>query len=189
MPTPKMTPGPTPKSTNFTYSFYAASLINASTVSLNRTGYDFYVNGTWAVYNVTFTYYGQQFKQCKENVTVVAQKAIGDLAVPSAVSIAGLNFTVSIAGFDEVKGSVWRLDIYHRVIPEWNLEGDITGPNGRPQGEVTFYDLVAVARHIGETPGCGQGSCSLQEVEQYDVNFDFQVNVYSLVTVANEMGP
>jgi hypothetical protein len=182
MPTPKITPGPTPKSTNFTYSFYAASLINASTVSLNYTGYEFYVSGTWKVYNVTFTYYGQQFKQFKENVTVVAQNATGDLAVSS------LNFTVSIAGFDKVNGSVWRLDIYHATVPEWNLEGDVTGPNGLPQGKVTLYDLVAVAKHIGETPGCGQGSCNLQEVEQYDVNFDFQVDVYSLVTVASEMG-
>ena len=184
MPTPKITPGPTPKSTNFTYSFYAAGLINASTVSLNHTGYDFYVNGTWKVYNVTFTYSGQHFDECKENVTVVAQNATGDLAVSSH------NFTVSIKGFNDVNGSVWLLKIYHSTIPEWNLEGDITGPNGRPQGKVDLYDLVAVAKHIGETPGLQQGSYAnnMQEVEQYDVNFDFQINIYSLVTVASEMG-
>jgi hypothetical protein len=134
------------------------------------------------VYNVTFTYYGQQFKQYKESTTVIAQNVTGDLAVSS------LNFTVSIAGFNDVTGSVWRLDIYHMVIPEWNLEGDVSGPNGVPDGKVDLYDLVAVAKNIGETPGFGQGSFNLQQVERYDVNFDFQVDVYSLVTVASEMG-
>jgi hypothetical protein len=182
MPTRSSTPGPTPKSTNFTYSFYHACLINASIVAVNYTGYEFYVYGLWTVYNVTFTYYGQQFNQCRENVTVVRQNATGDLAV------SGVNFTVSISGFNDVKGLVWRLDIWHRTIPEWNLAGDVSGPNGQPDGVVNIYDLVAVARHIGETPGFGQGSCNLQQVEQYDVNFDFQVNVYSLVTVASEIG-
>jgi hypothetical protein len=182
MPTPKVTPGSTPKSTNYNYSFYHASLINASIVSLNYNNYEFYVKGNWTVYNVTFTYYGQQFNQYKESVTVIAQNVTGYLAVSS------LNFTVSITGFNEVKGSVWRLDIYHRAIPEWNLEGDVTGPNGLPQGKVDIYDLVAIAQHIGETPGCGQGSYNLQQVERYDVNFDFQINVYSLVTVASEIG-
>jgi hypothetical protein len=134
------------------------------------------------VYNVTFTYYGQQFNDWKENVTVVAQNATGDLAV------SGLNFTVSLAGFNDIQGSVWRLDIYHRAIPEWNLDGDVSGPNGVPDGKVDIYDLVAVARHIGETPGFGRGSDNLQNVERYDVNFDFQVDVYSLVTVASEIG-
>jgi hypothetical protein len=182
MPTPKISPGPTPKSTNFTYSFYHASLTNASIVSLNHTGYDFYVQGLWTVYNVTFTYYGQRYDDCRENATVVATNATGDLAVSS------LNFTVSIKGFNDITGSVWRLDIYHRAIPEWNLEGDVSGPNGVPDGKVDLYDLVAVAKNIGETPGFGQGSYSLQQVERYDVNFDFQVDVYSLVTVASEMG-
>jgi hypothetical protein len=182
MPTPKIAPGPTPKSTNFTYSFYHASLINASIVAVNYIGYDFYVYGWWTVYNVTFTYYGQQFCQYKESATVVAQNVTGNLAVSS------LNFTVSIAGFNEVKGSIWRLDIYHRIIPEWNLEGDVTGPNGLPQGKVDIYDLVAIARRIGDTPGCGQGSFNLQEVEQYDVNFDCQINIYTLVTIASEIG-
>jgi hypothetical protein len=144
---------------------------------VNYTGYNFYVYGWWTVYNVTFTYYGQQFCQSKESVTVVAQNVTGDLAVSS------LNFTVSITGFNEVNGSVWRLKIYRSIIPEWNLEGDVTG-----QGTVNLYDLVAIARNIGETPGCGQGSCSLQQVEQYDVNFDCQINIYSLVTVASEIG-
>jgi len=177
MPTPSSTPGPTTKSTNYTYSFYHATLTNASIVAVNYTGYNFYVNGTWTVYNVTFNYYGQQFCQYKESVTMVAQNVTGDLMVSS------LNFTASITGFNEVKGPVLRLDIYRGTIPEWNREGDVTG-----QGQVNIYDLVAIAQHIGETPGCGQGSCSLQQVEQYDVNFDCQINIYSLVTVASEIG-
>jgi len=183
MPSPQLTPGPTPPSTNFTYSFYHAMLINASIVALNYTGYDFYVQGLWTVYNVTFTYSGQHFNDCRENVTVVRTNATGKLMV------SGPNFTVSIAGFNDLTGPVWRLDIWHVSIATWCLDGDVSGPNGVPDGKVDIYDLVAVARHIGETPGFGQGSCNLQQVEQYDVNFDFQVNVYSLVTVAAEIGP
>jgi hypothetical protein len=108
---------------------------------------------------------------------VVAPNVTGNLAA------SGFNFTVSLTGFNEVKGSVLRLDIYSRAIPEWNLEGDVAG-----QGTVDLYDLVAIAHHVGETPGCGQGLYSLQQVEQYDVNFDCQVNIYSLVTVASEIG-
>jgi hypothetical protein len=182
MPTPSSTPGRTPKSTNFTFSFYHACLINASIVAVNHTGYNFYVYGLWTVYNVTFTYTGQHFDQCRENVTVAAQNVTGDLAV------SGDNFTVSITGFYNIVGSAWRLDIYQRTVPEWNLEGDVSGPNGRPDGVVNIYDLVAVAKNIGETPGMGQGTYNLQQVEQFDVNFGCQVNVYSLVTVASEIG-
>jgi len=184
MPMPPITPGrSTPLSTNFTYSFYHAMLISASKVAVNYTGYEFYVNGTWTVENVTFTYSGQHFDDCRQNVTVVKTNATGQLMV------SGVNFTVSIAGFNDLTGPVWRLDIWHVSIAAWCLDGDVSGPNGVPDGKVDIYDLVAVARHIGETPGFGQGSCNLQQVEQYDVNYDFQVNVYSLVTVAAEIGP
>jgi hypothetical protein len=185
MPRPNVTntPGHVPESSNFTYSFYYANLINTSIVSVNKTGYDLYVKGLWRVYNVTFIYSGQHFEhQEKENVTLVIQNATGELKVSA------LNFTISIAGFEDVKGLVWRLDIWHRAIPEWSLEGDVSGPNGQPDGKVDIFDLVAVAKHIGETPGLGQGSHDVQEVERYDVNSDFQIDVYSLVTVANEIG-
>jgi hypothetical protein len=183
MPMPKFTPGSWPELTNVTYSFYHASLINASIVAVNYTGYDFYVKGLWTVCNVTFIYSGEKFEHCEETTTVVRQNATGELKVSP------LNFTVSLAGFNDVKGLVWRLDIWHWTILEWNLDGDVSGPNnGQPDGKVDIWDLVAVAKHIGMTPGFGQGIHDLQDVEQYDVNFDCHVDVYSLVTVANEIG-
>jgi hypothetical protein len=161
---------------NFTYSFYHASLISTTKAALNYSGYDFYVNGTWTVYNVTFTYSAPpRFDQCKESVTVVKQNATGTLEVSGGWK----NFTVSITGFYDVKGLITLAVISHKRI----LDGDFTG-----KGYVNIFDLVAVAKHIGETPGLGQGSCNLQEVEQYDVNFDCQINVYSLVTIASEIG-
>jgi hypothetical protein len=177
MPKPSIKPGPTPKSTNFTYSFYAASLINTTVAALNHTGYDFYVSGLWTVYNVTFTYSGQRFDHCNESVTVVKQNATGDLAVSGPIS--DLNFTVSIASFNDVNGSVQRMVISHRRI----LDGDFTG-----KGYVDIFDLVTLAHHIGETPGFGQGLDNLRDVETYDLNFDFHIDIYTLVTVANEIG-
>jgi hypothetical protein len=185
MPRPNVTitPDHGPESTNFTYSFYHANLINATIVSVNKTGYNFYVEGLWRIYNITFIYTGQHFDHAAPpNATLVKQNATGELKV------SGLNFTISIAGFNDVKGFVCRLDIWHRAIPEWNLDGDVSGPNGQPDGKVDIFDLVAVAKHIGETPGLGRGSHDLQEVERYDVNSDFQIDVYTLVTVANEIG-
>jgi len=175
MPKPIITPGPTPKSTNFTYSFYAASLINTTTVAMNYTGFDFYVSGLWTVYNVTFTYSGPSFRQCKENMTVAKQNATGTLEVSGGWK----NFVVSITGFSDVNGLVQRAIISHRRI----MDGDFTG-----KGYVNIFDLVAVAKHMGDTPGMGQGLMGLQEVETYDLNFNFQIDVYTLVTVANEIG-
>jgi hypothetical protein len=180
MPIPKLTPVILPESTNFTYSFYHASLINTTKAALNYSGYDFYVQGLWTVCNVTFTYSGQKFEHCEETTTVVRQNTTGDLKVYGVWK----NFTVSLAGFSDVKGLVLYTAIRNRPIPE----GDVTGPNGQPDGKVDIWDLVHVAKHIGETPGFGLGSHDLQEVESCDVNFSFHIDVYSLVTVATEIG-
>jgi hypothetical protein len=180
MPKPSFTPMNGSKPANFTYSFYHASLINTTIAAMNYTGYDFYVSGLWTVCNVTFTYYGQKFDHCKENVTVIKQNATG------ALEVSGIwkNFIVSISGFDHVKGLVTRMKQSEKRI----LDGDISGPNGQPDSTVNIYDLVAVAKHIGETPGLGQGSHDLQQVESYDLNFDFHIDVYTLVSVATDIG-
>jgi hypothetical protein len=131
------------------------------------------------VYNVTFTYSGSHFHQCNESVTVVKQNATGDLAVSGPLS--DLQFTVSIAGFNDVIGSVMRMVISHRRI----LDADFYN-----QGSVTISDLVTVAHHIGETPGLGPSGQldNLQDLETYDLNFNFRIDIYTLVTVANEIG-
>lgn len=162
---------------NFTYSIYAARLISTTMVALNYSGNDFYVDGTWNVVNVTFSFYGVNHEDFQETTSYVRQNATGQLKVYGN----WVNFTLSIAGFDDVKGSVRHFVAHGRAI----LEGDVLG-----HGRVDIYDLVFVARRIGRIAGAPQagGLSNFDDVESADVNFDFHVNIYDLVTVATEIG-
>jgi hypothetical protein len=176
---------------NFTYSFYAARLINTTIVALNYSGYDFYIAGTWNVFNVTFSFSGISPEDFQETTTFVSQNATGELMVsgnatgPIPITPWGTtssidNFTLSIAGFENVTGSA-ILVTHARAF----LEGDVLG-----HGCVDIYDLVYVARRIGATPGAPQwgGPANFEDIENADVNGDFHVDIYDLVTVATQMG-
>jgi hypothetical protein len=177
---------------NFTYSFYAAKLINTTMAALNYSGYDFYVSGLFTVYNVTFTYTrasGENWEQVLWNKTTVAQNVTGELMAngnwngvgPLAWRTSAGNFTLSLAGFNDVTGSVERFVLHARAI----LDGDVLG-----HGVVDIYDLVYVARCIGDTPGSPQsgGLQSFEGIEKADLGFDFHIDIYDLVTVASELG-
>ena len=126
---------------NFTYSFYIAQLISTTVIALNYSGNDFYVSGLWNVLNVTFSFHsGANYEDFGRTKSYVGQNATGVLEVYGN----GKNFTVSIAGFDKVTGSVERFVIHGKTI----LEGDVLN-----HGVVDIYDLVYVARRIGVTPG------------------------------------
>jgi hypothetical protein len=162
---------------NLTYSFYAARLINTTTVALNYSGNDFYVSGLWNVLNVTFSFYGTSPWDYQKTASYVEQNVTGDLRVYGDWQ----NFTASIAGFSDVNGSVRHFMTHARAI----LNGDIFG-----HGRVDIYDLVYVARRVGSTAGGPQwgGPSNFEDVERADLNFDFHVDIYDLVTVANEIG-
>jgi hypothetical protein len=162
---------------NFTYSFYAARLINTTTLALNYSGYDFYLNGTWNILNVTFSYSGVNHEDFQKTESYARQNATGELKVYGN----WMNFTLSISGFEDVKGSVNHFVRHAKAI----LEGDVLG-----HGRVDIYDLVYVARRIGSTPGAPQsgGLSNFEDVESADVNFDFHVDIYDLVTVATQIG-
>jgi hypothetical protein len=176
---------------NFTYSFYAARLINTTMVALNYSGYDVYIAGLWTVLNVTFTYSGEHWVNFTESETSVAQNVTGELMVNGNWGINGPsaslcrtamgNFTLSLAGFDDVTGSVEQFVLHARAI----LDGDVLG-----HGTVDIYDLVYIARYIGSTPGAPQlgGLQSFEGVEKADLNGDFHVDIYDLVTAASQIG-
>ena len=176
---------------NFTYSFYAARLINTTLVALNYSGYDVYIAGLWTVLNVTFTYSGENWANFTESETCVAQNVTGELMVNGNWSSGGLtawpcrtnagNFTLSLAGFDDVTGSVVGFVLHARAI----LDGDVLG-----HGTVDIYDLVYIARYIGCTPGSPRlgGLQSFEGVEKADLSGDFHVDIYDLVTAASQIG-
>jgi hypothetical protein len=162
---------------NFTYSYYSATLINATTTTLNYSGNDLYISGLWTVLNVTWTFSGINWNDFQTSTSYVRQNATGQLEVYGGWK----NFTLSITGFDDVKGSVVLLAIRAATF----LEGDVLG-----HGTVDIYDLVYVARYIGAVPGDPRwgGLSNFESVAKADVNNEGCVNIYDLVTVAAQMG-
>ena len=166
---------------NFTYSFYSATLINASTTELNYSGPsgldDLYISGLWTVVNVTCSFSGTGWNDFQTSTSFVRQNATGQLEVYGNWK----NFTVSITGFDDVMGSVERVCIRAGTF----LDGDVLN-----HGVVDIYDLVYVARYMGAVPGDPRwgGLSNFETVSKADVNGDGIVDIYDLVTVATQMG-
>jgi hypothetical protein len=162
---------------NYTFTFYAARLIDTTIVQLNYNGYDFYIAGLWTVINVTCKYYGENFEDYEEYKSIIIQNSTGELKVYNGWQ----DFTVSINGFNDVKGKVVFSRISSLRISECDVNYD---------GKVDIADLVHVARCIGSTPGCVMGSFELSKFTEFvsvDFNFDFKINVYDLVSVATEI--
>jgi len=162
---------------NFTFTFYAATLINTTAVQLNYNSYDLYITGLWTVINVTFNYYGEDFEQYEEYKSINIQNATGELKVYSGWQ----DFTVSISGFNDVGGKVVFSRISSLRVSECDVNYD---------GHVNIEDLVHVAKRIGSTPGCVMGSFDLSNFTEFasvDFNFDFKIDIYDLVSVATEI--
>jgi hypothetical protein len=155
---------------NFTFSFYFARLVSASTIALNYSGYDFYIGGLWDAYNVTFKYYPNEegeFDGENFNITIVplAVNATGEFRVTNNWTL----FELSISGVDLVSGSV-----HHYFVGSMEIEiGDFTG-----DGKVNIHDLVHVAHAYGCRPGFKGFDFDM------DLNCDFKIDVGDLATVA-----
>lgn len=177
----------------FTYSFYAARLINTTMTALNYSGYDFYVSGLWTVLNITYTYSGVNWCNFNASESSVAQNVTGELMVNGNWNITANpgrdipcrtnfgNFTLSLTGFNDVTGFADLITVHARAV----LDGDVLN-----HGVVDIYDLVYVAKCAGTTAGSPQsgGLQNFEGVEKADVNFDFHVDIYDLVTVSTELG-
>ena len=163
--------------TNFTFSFYAAKLVETESIQFNYQGNDFHISGLWTVLNITFTYtYHDECIDYQWTEQVIAENATGELKVYNGWS----KFTVSIANIGDVNGQVR----FYKMSSIRVLEGDVTY-----DGVVDINDLVHVARRIGSTPGwvMGQMNFNLEEFAQVDINFDFQIDIHDLVSVATEI--
>lgn len=137
------------------------------------SGYDFYISGLWDAINVTFVYYPNgegEFDGENYNCTMepVVSNATGELRVFEGWT----KFALSITGLDLVSGSV-----HHRFVGTMDVEiGDVD-----EDGAVNIEDLVHVAHAYGGKPGIGNYGFEM------DFNFDFQIDVGDLATVAAEI--
>jgi hypothetical protein len=159
------------------FSFYSARIINTTSILLNDSGNDLTVSGLWNVVNITSSG-GGNFTDWQQTESYVRSNSTGTFTVSGNWT----TFTLSIAGFGDVSGPV----MFARTNASRTLQGDIFG-----KGYVDIYDLVYVAKRMGETPGspqCG-GISGFEDVEKADVNGNFhQIDIYDLVTVATEIG-
>jgi hypothetical protein len=160
---------------NFTYSFYTANLVNASVSSLNVTGYSFFLNGTWNVFQVTTNYTVTTnsagdltgFNR-NENAVAVATKVYGELKVAST----GNNFTLAINGVASLTGQVHVQKITTKMFSPFIVNDDDGATT------VTKTDVSTIASAYGSSPGWGNYD------QRMDYNFNYKVDICDLATAA-----
>lgn len=140
------------------------NLTRTDMVKLNYTGKDFYISGAWDIYNVTW------FSFCNKSIEYIVEDAPGDLSVTGNWT----DFIISIEDAKPIKGKV----IFHckrtiMPIPIGDVNYDC---------EVDIFDLVKVAKAYGSSPGIPAFGFDL------DLDFDFQVGLCDLATIAANLG-
>jgi len=159
---------------NFTYSFYSAKLANASISKLNLDESDYFINGTWNVYNVTSVVTittnseGEIINVHRDSDTAVS-KAYGELNVTSNWT----TFKLSIDGMEPLTGSVVRSRTSLMQFNQFKFADDDTTSNA-----VTRTDVTTIGRAYGSMPGWGNYDQSM------DFNGNYRIDIADIVTVA-----
>ncbi|MBN1245072.1 hypothetical protein JXA31_05720 [Candidatus Bathyarchaeota archaeon] len=165
---------------NFSYSFYVARLVDANVTALNLENVDFFVNGTWNVFNVTM----QQTiiksgdlesgytvdRQTKTAIDPIANKAYGELNVTDNWT----KFVLSIEGVDELNGVVTRAGMRQMIFNKFKVSEDGTD-------KVCRTDLTVLAGIYGARPGWGSYDSNM------DFNCDYKIDITDLTTVASNV--
>ena len=162
---------------NFSYSFYVARLVGANVSALNFDDVDFFLNGTWNVFNVTISQTliksgdlesGYTIdRQTKTDVDPIATKAYGELNVTDNWT----KFVLKIDGVDELNGVVARARMNQMVFNKFKVNEDETD-------KVSRVDLTVLARIYGARPGWGSYDSNM------DFNGNYKIDISDLTTVA-----
>jgi hypothetical protein len=159
---------------NFTYTYYAAKLVNLQTAKLNYQGNDFFLNGTWAIYNVTVTntvITNNGITSVHRDTDAVSTKAIGQLNVTDNWT----KFTLTINGIDPLTGLVHRVKTSLVQMNVCKVSDDGTN-------KVTIQDVLIVARAYGAMPGMNNYD------QKLDFNLHYKIDITNLATVAANVG-
>jgi hypothetical protein len=162
---------------NFSYSFYVARLIDANVSVLNYEDVDFFMNGTWNVFNVTISQtiiksgdlesgYTVD-RQTKTAIDPIANKAYGELNVSGNWT----KFVLSINGVDELNGVVTRAGMWQMAFNKFKVSEDGTD-------KVSRIDLTVLSRIYGARPGWGSYDSNM------DFNCNYKIDIADLSTVA-----
>jgi hypothetical protein len=162
---------------NFSYSFYVARLVGANVSALNFDDVDFFLNGTWNVFNVTISQTiiksgdlesGYTIdRQTKTNIDPIATKAYGELNVTDNWT----KFVLKIDGVDELKGVVSRARMIQMIFNKFKVSEDGTD-------KVSRVDLTVLAKIYGAKPGWGSYDSNM------DFNCNYKIDIADLTTVA-----
>lgn len=162
---------------NFSYSFYVARLVDANVSALNFEEVDFFMNGTWNVFNVTISqtiitsgdlenHYTVD-RQTKTDIDPIANKAYGELNVTDNWT----KFVLSIDDVDELNGLVNRARMRQMMFNKFKVSEDGTD-------KVSRIDLTVLARIYGARPGWGSYDSNM------DFNCNYKIDIADLTTVA-----
>jgi len=163
---------------NFTFTLYAAKLINTTEVAFNYSGYHFYISGLWNVVKITTTItvflnettgqlIGIDIHREFEPIVTEAQGELGVLLNPL------YRFELSIEGIDLLSGFVRFFDIRHVEIKICDINDD---------GKVDLWDLVKVAKRYRAVPGLWT------YVHEFDLNFNNEIDIGDLTSIAANIG-
>jgi hypothetical protein len=162
---------------NFSYSFYVARLVDANVSVLNYEDVDFFMNGTWNVFNVTMSQtiiksgdlesgYTVD-RQTKTAIDPIANKAYGELNVTGNWT----KFVLSIDGVNELNGVVTRAGMWQMTFNKFKVSEDGTD-------KVSRIDLTVLSRIYGARPGWGSYDSNM------DFNCNYKIDIADLSTVA-----
>jgi hypothetical protein len=163
---------------NFSYSFYVARLREVNVTALNfDEEVDFFMNGTWNVFNVTISqttiisgdlesHYTVE-RQTKKDVEPIATEAYGELNVTGNWP----QFVLSIDGIDELNGVTTRAWMRQMMFNKFKISEDGTD-------KVTRTDLKFLAKNYGLMPGWGSFDSNM------DFNCNYRIDIADLSTVA-----
>ena len=160
---------------NFTYSFYAARLVEGNYSVLDPTSsISWFMNGTWNVWSVKLSFTivtdssGDILSVTTTNSFVsLAREAIGNLTVASGWS----TFTLAIAGVPSLTGTVLCYRIASGMFSPFIISCDSSST-------VTPADLQSIANAYGSMPGWGNYNLRM------DPCLDFKVDICDLSTAA-----
>ena len=158
---------------NISYNFYAARLVKANFTAVDFQGNNFYLNGTWSVFQITITRIvtqtdGSTSIQSSTNITPLETRVYGELNVTDNWS----QFTLSITGIDQLNGSLIRSVERQALFNRFDIVNQGTATI------VTRADLTTVSNDYGAVPGS----------PNYDENMDFhgtyQIDICDIATIA-----
>ena len=161
---------------NFTYTFYAARLWNASVSSLSAGATNFFLNGTWNVNTVKSTI----TIITNDNGDIVSVHRVSDTQLAKVygelnVTNNWTKFKLQLTGYDPLTGSMTRYMMRQTQFNFFKVADDNTGTT------VTKADLTAVVKCYGAMPGWGNYDNTM------DFNYNYKIDIADLATVAANM--